>query len=107
MRRFFSALVIAGLCASGSSAFAQNSGAKEETKKAGQATKEAGKDTADAAKHVGKAAVKGTKKAGTAVKNAVKGDDVKATCKDGTNYVGRSRTEACENHGGVKVFTKG
>jgi len=107
MRRFFSALVIAGLCASGSSAFAQNSGTKEETEKAGEATKEAGKDTADAAKHVGKAAVKGTKKTGTAVRNVVKGDDVKATCKDGTTYVGRSRTEACEKHGGVKVFTKG
>ena len=118
MRRFFSALVIAGLCASGSAVFAQDSGTKTEAKKAGEATKEAGKDTADAAKHVGKAAVKGTKKAGaatakgtkktgTAVRNVVKGDDVKATCNDGTTYVGRSRTEACEKHGGVKVFTKG
>ena len=107
MRRFFSALVIAGLCASGSSVFAQDSGTKTEAKKAGEATKEAGKDTADAAKHVGKATVKGTKKTGTAVRNVVKGDDVKATCNDGTTYVGRSRTEACEKHGGVKVFTKG
>jgi hypothetical protein len=62
MRRFISALVIVGLCASGSAVFAQDSGAKEEAKKAGQATKEAGKDTADAAKHIGKATVKRTKK---------------------------------------------
>ena len=106
MRRFVSALVIAGLCASTSPAFAQESGAKEETKKAGHATKEAGKDTAEAAKHVGKAAVKGTKKAGGAVKNVVTGDDVKATCNDGTTYTGRSREDACEHHGGVKVWLK-
>ena len=106
MRRFISALVIAGLCASGSAVFAQDSGAKEETKKAGHATKEAGKDTAEAAKHAGKAAVKGTKKAGSAVKNTVAGDDFKATCNDGTTYTGGSRKEACENHGGVKVWLK-
>jgi hypothetical protein len=106
MHRFISALVISGLCASGSAAFAQNTGAKEETKKAGEATKEAGKDTADAAKHVGKAAVKGTKKAGTAVKNTVTGDDFKATCNDGTTYTGRSREDACVKHGGVKVWLK-
>ena len=39
MRQFISALVIAGMCASGSAVFAQDSGAKEETKKAGEATK--------------------------------------------------------------------
>jgi hypothetical protein len=109
MRRLISAFVIAGMCASGSAVLAQSSGAKEETKKAGQATKEAGKDTADAAKHIGKATVKGTKKAGRAVKNTVTGDDVKATCNDGTTYTGRSREDACEKHGGVKVWlrTKG
>ena len=106
MRRLISAFVIAGVCASGSAAFAQSSGAKEETKKAGEAAKEAGKDTADAAKHVGKATAKGTKKAGNAVKNAIVGDDVKATCNDGTTYTGRSREGACEKHGGVKVWLK-
>ena len=106
MRRFMCALAIATLCASGSAAFAQNTGTKEEAKKAGTATKEAGKDTTQAAKHAGKAAVKGTKKAGTAVKNAVTGDDFKATCNDGTTYTGGSRKEACENHGGVKVWLK-
>jgi hypothetical protein len=94
------------MCASGSAAFAQSSGAKDETKKAGQATKEAGKDTADAAKHIGKATVKGTKKAGSAVKNAVTGDDFKATCADGTTWVGGSRDGACAKHGGVKVWLK-
>jgi hypothetical protein len=106
MRRFISALVVVGMCASGSAVFAQDSGAKEETKKAGQATKEAGKDTADAAKHIGKATVKGTKKAGAAVKNTIVGDDFKATCNDGTTYTGRSREDACEKHGGVRVWLK-
>jgi hypothetical protein len=106
MRRLISAFMIAGMCASGSAVFAQSSGAKEETKKAGQATKEAGKDTADAAKHIGKATVKGTKKAGRVVKNTIVGDDFKATCNDGTTYTGRSREDACEKHGGVKVWLK-
>jgi Ni/Co efflux regulator RcnB len=106
MRRFISALVIATFFATGSAALAQNTGAKEETKKAGEATKEAGKDTAGAAKHAGKAAAKGTKKAGAAVKHAVTGDDFKATCKDGTTYTGGSREDACEKHGGVKVWLK-
>ena len=106
MRRFISALVIVGMCASGSAVFAQDSGAKEEAKKAGEATKEAGKATADAAKHVGKATVKGTKKAGAAVKNAVVGDDVKATCNDGTTYTGKSRRGACSGHKGVKTWDK-
>ena len=106
MHRFISALVIAGLCATGSSAFAQDTGTKTEAKKAGEAAKEAGKDTGDAAKHIGKATVRGTKKAGRAVKNVVTGDDVKATCNDGTTYTGRSREEACEKHGGVKVWLK-
>src|SRR5205085_135802 len=70
MRRFISAIAIAGLCSLGSAAFAQDTGAKTEAKKAGQATKEAGKDTADAAKHAGKATAKGTKKAARATKNA-------------------------------------
>ena len=106
MRRLISALLVVGMCVSGSAVFAQDSGAKDETKKAGQAAKEAGKDTADAAKHVGKATAKGTKKAGNAVKNAIVGDDVKATCNDGTTYTGRSREGACEKHGGVKVWLK-
>jgi hypothetical protein len=105
MHRFISALVIAGLCASGSAAYAQDTGTKTEAKKAGEATKEAGKDTADAAKHVGKATVRGTKKVGRAVKNAVT-DDFKATCVDGTTWEGDSRAGACEKHGGVKVWLK-
>ena len=106
MRRLISALMIAGMCATGSSAFAQDTGTKTEAKKAGAATKEAGKDTADAAKHIGKATVKGTKKAGAAVKNTIVGDDFKATCYDGTTYAGRSREGACAKHGGVRVWLK-
>jgi len=107
MHRFISALVIAGLCASGSTTFAQNSGTKEEAKKAGEATKEAGKDTADAAKHIGKATVRGTKKAARATKNAVTGKHVTAVCVDGTTQTAKTSAEACEEHGGVKARVKG
>jgi len=40
------------------------------------------------------------------VKNILVGDDVKATCKEGTTYTGRSRENACEKHDGVKVWLK-
>jgi hypothetical protein len=103
MRRFISALAIATLCATGSVALAQDSGAKTEAKKAGQATKEAGKDTADAAKHVGKATVKGTKKAARATKNAVQRT---YACADGTTDNATIRANACKEHGGVKVEAK-
>jgi hypothetical protein len=103
MRRFISALAIATLCASGTAAFAGQTGAKEETKKAGEATKEAGKDTADAAKHVGKATVAGTKKAGRATKNAVQRT---YACVDGTTDEATIKANACKDHGGVKVEAK-
>jgi len=103
MRRFFSALAIAALCATGSVAFAQDSGAKTEAKKAGQATKDAGKDTADAAKHAGKATVKGTKKAAKATKDAVQRT---YTCVDGTTDEATLKANACKDHGGVKVTAK-
>jgi hypothetical protein len=103
MRRIISALAIAALCASGSVAFAQDTGAKGETKKAGEATKEAGKDTADAAKHIGKATVKGTKKAAKATKNAVQHT---YACVDGTTDKATIKANACKDHGGVKVEAK-
>jgi hypothetical protein len=103
MRRFISALAIATLCATGSIAYAQDSGAKTEVKKAGTATKEAGKDTADAAKHVGKATVKGTKKAARATKNAVQRP---YACVDGTTDNATIKANACKDHGGVKVQAK-
>lgn len=106
MRRFISALAIATLCASGV-AFAQDTGAKGETKKAGTATKEAGKDTADAAKHIGKAGVKATKKGAKATTNATK-DAVQRTyaCADGTTDEATLKANACKDHGGVKVVAK-
>jgi hypothetical protein len=106
MRRFISALVIAVFCTSTSAALAQDSGAKEETKKAGRATKEAAKDTGSAAKHAGKAVVKGTKKAGTAVKDTVTGNTYKATCNDGQTDGSNTQAAVCEHHGGVKVWIK-
>jgi hypothetical protein len=103
MRQLISALAIAALCATGSMAYAQDSGAKTETKKAGEATKEAGKDTADAAKHIGKATVKGTKKATRATKNAIQRT---YACVDGTTDNATVRANACKDHGGVKVQAK-
>jgi len=103
MRRFISALAIAALCATGSVAFAQDTGAKEEAKKAGQATKEAGKSTVDAGKHAGKATAKGTKKAARATKNAVQRTYV---CVDGTTDEATLKANACKDHGGVKAAAK-
>jgi hypothetical protein len=102
MRRFISALAITMLCASGAT-FAQETGAKGETKKAGEATKEAGKDTADAAKHIGKATVKGTKKAAKATKDAVQRTYI---CVDGTTDEATLKANACKDHGGVQVNAK-
>jgi len=103
MRRFISALAIATLVGSGSFAFAQNTGTKEETKKAGEATKEAGKDTADAAKHIGKAGVKGTKKVASATKRTVQRT---YACVDGTTDEATVKANACKEHGGVQVKAK-
>src|SRR5215216_6885119 len=107
MRRFISALAIATLCASGSAAFGQDTGAKDEAKKAGEATKDAGKSTADAAKHIGKATgkatVKGTKKAAGATKGAVQRT---WTCADGTIDEATLKANACKDHGGVRVEAK-
>src|SRR5205085_7232822 len=103
MRRFISAIAIAGLCSLGSAAFAQDTGTKTEDKKAGSATKEAGKDTADAAKHAGKATVNGTKKAARATKNAVQRT---YTCVDGTTDDATVKANACKDHGGVQVTAK-
>jgi len=103
MRRFISALAIATLIGSGSVAFAQNSGTKEETKKAGEATKEAGKDAGEAAKHAGKATEKEAKKGAKSAKKAVTGD-AHATCVDGSVQAGKTETAAaagCSSHGGV------
>jgi hypothetical protein len=102
MRRFISALIISGLCAS-PVVFAQDSGTKTEAKKAGEATKDAAKDTGSAAKHVGKAAVNGTKKTARATKNAVSHT---YACVDGTSDTATLKANACKDHGGVKITAK-
>src|SRR5215213_9928155 len=107
MRQFMCALAVATLCASGQTAFARQTGAKDEAKKAGEATKDAGKSTADAAKHIGKATgkatVKGTKKAAGATKGAVQRTFV---CVDGTTDEATLKANACKDHGGVTVEAK-
>jgi hypothetical protein len=106
MRRFISVLAIAMLCASGA-AFAQDTGAKGETKKAGEATKDAGKSTADAAKHIGKAGAKATKKGAKATANATKSTVQRTyTCVDGTTDEAALKANACKDHGGVKPDAK-
>ena len=100
MRRFISALIISGLCAS-PIVFAQDSGTKTEAKKAGDATKDAAKDTGSAAKHVGKATVNGTKKVAAKATGRTA-----VACVDGTTQTGKTRAAACADHGGVKVTAK-
>ena len=96
MYRLTSAFVIAMFCVTGSAAYAQETGAKEEAKKAGSATKEA-------AKHAGKATVKGTKKAAKATKDAVQRTFV---CVDGATDEATLKVNACKNHGGVRDDAK-
>jgi creatinine amidohydrolase/Fe(II)-dependent formamide hydrolase-like protein len=90
----------------------QQTTATEDAKKAGKETKKAGKEagqaTKDAAKATGKgvkkgakATAEGTEKAGEKVKDAVTLDTTTALCKDGTTQKGKTKTTACDDHGGV------
>lgn len=81
-------------------AFAQST--SDEAKKAGKATEEAGKDAGKAAEHAGKAVAKGAKKTAKNVKKAVTPDTTTANCKDGTVQSGKTKTTACDGHGGVQ-----
>ncbi len=85
----------------GAGTFAQTT-ATDDAKKAGTATKDAGKDVGEAAKDAGKATAKGTKKAAKGVKDAVTLDTTTALCKDGTTQKGKTKTTACDDHGGKK-----
>src|SRR4051812_46374455 len=96
-----SVLAFALSCGLSGAAFAQ-SGAGDEAKKAGHAGKEAAEDTGDAAKHAGKAVAKGATKTGKTVRKAVTPDTTTATCKDGTVQQGKTKTTACDDHGGVR-----
>src|SRR3954466_4704142 len=107
--------VVAGVMAFGmptATAFAQQTTATEDAKKAGKETKKAGKEAGDATKDAAKAtgkAVKhgaketahGTKKAAEKTKDAVTLDTTSALCKDGTTQTGKTKTTACDGHGGV------
>jgi hypothetical protein len=102
---------------------AQQTTAEQDAKKAGKEAKTAGKEagaaTKDAAKATGKGVKKGakkteqvtkdaaketaegTKKAASKTKDAVTLDTTSALCKDGTTQTGKTKTTACDNHGGV------
>jgi len=81
------------------SAFAQST-TSDEAKKAGKATEQAGKDVGDAAEHAGKATAKTAKKTGKVLKKAVTPNTTTALCKDGTVQKGKTKTTACDDHGG-------
>jgi len=107
--------VVAGVMAFGvpaGTAFAQQTTATEDAKKAGKETKKAGKEAAEAGKDAAKATGKGVKKgakatahgakkAGEKTKDAVTLDTTSAVCKDGTTQTGKTKTTACDGHGGV------
>jgi hypothetical protein len=106
---------IAGVLAFGfatATTMAQQTTATEDAKKAGKETKKAGQEageaTKDAAKATGKgvkkgakATVKGVEKAGEKTKDAVTLDTTSALCKDGTTQTGKTKTTACDDHGGL------
>ena len=115
LKKLFVSSLIAGVMAFGiptAMAFAQQTTAEQDAKKAGKETKKAGKAageaTKDAAKATGKgvkkgakATAKGTEKAAEKVKDAVTLDTTSALCKDGTTQTGKTKTTACDGHGGV------
>jgi hypothetical protein len=75
--------------------------AKSAGKEAGEATKDAAKATGKEVKKGAKATAHGTKKAAEKTKDAVTLDTTSALCKDGTTQKGKTKTTACDNHGGV------
>ena len=107
--------VVAGVMAFGIptvNALAQQTTATEDAKKAGQETKKAGQEAGEATKDAAKATGKGvkkaakktvkvTKKAADKTKDAVTLDTTSALCKDGTTQTGKTKTTACDGHGGV------
>jgi hypothetical protein len=115
LKQLLMSSVIAGALAFGvptATMIAQQTTATEDAKKAGKETKKAGKEageaTKDAAKATGKgvkkgakATAKGTEKAGEKAKDAVTLDTTTALCKDGTTQKGKTKTTACNGHGGV------
>ena len=115
LKKLLISSAVAGLLAFGiptATALAQQTTATEDAKKAGKETKKAGKEAGEAAKDAAKATgkgvkkgakatAKGAKKAGEKVKDAVTLDTTSAKCKDGTTQTGKTKTTACDGHGGV------
>ncbi len=115
LKRMLMSSMVAGLLAFGiptTSALAQQTTAGQDAKQAGKDAKKAGKDAGSATKHAAKATgkevkkgakatAKGTKKAGGKAKDAVTLDTTSALCKDGTTQTGKTKTTACNGHGGV------
>src|SRR3954471_12889839 len=110
--------LVAGVMALGiptATAFAQQqppTTAEQDAKKAGKEAKKAGSEAGDASKDAAKATgkevkkgakatAKGTKKAAEKTKDAVTLDTTTALCKDGTTQKGKTKTTACDDHGGV------
>ena len=115
MKQLLMSSALVGVLAIGfptATTLAQQTTATQDAKKAGKETKKAGKEageaTKDAAKATGKGVKKGAKatahgveKAGEKTKDAVTLDTTSAICKDGTTQTGKTKTTACDNHGGV------
>ena len=80
--------------------FAQS--ASDDAKKAGKAAEQVGKDTAEATEHASKATAKTAKKTGKVIKKAVTPGSGTALCKDGTVQKGKTKSVACDGHGGVE-----
>src|SRR5438270_263691 len=100
-RKFLTHTIVACALTFGLGGYAQaQSTTSGEAKKAGQATEDAGKDAGKAAEHAGKAVAKGAKKTAKGVKKAATPNETSALCKDGTVQTGRTKTTACDDHGG-------
>ncbi len=102
-RQFLGCAVVACVLTFGAAGpIRAQSTATDDAKKAGQATEQAGKDAGQAGKNAGKAVAKGAKKTAKKVKKAVTPDTTTAVCKDGTTQSGKTKTTACDGHGGVQ-----
>ena len=79
--------------------------ASNEAKQAGQEAKQAGKAAGEAGKDARKATADAAKATGHATKTAAKKvtpETTSAHCNDGTVEMGKTKTTACIDHGGVK-----
>jgi len=99
MRTCITASVIAGLLALG---MPSGSAAQNPISAVGKATKDAGKAVAKGTKGVADKAATETKNVGKTVEGAANPKKVSARCKDNTVQTGKTRTDACRAHLGVK-----